>query len=85
MAEPFRPISHAAVNVLARLAARKEVIEQLRGEGRRVSMIKVATISAMASEHLAKHPELFVEAHAKAQQWGMYEPKRRSRTCSPNR
>jgi len=77
----FRPISHSAVNVLARLAARQAVIAQLRDEGRRVSLIKASTISALTNERLANNPQLYAEAHERAQRLGCYEPKQRKRTC----
>jgi len=80
--EPFKPISRSAICILARLEARKAVVAKLRDEGRRVSLIKTATITAMANEHLAKHPELFAEAHARAQRLELYvKEKRRKRTC----
>jgi hypothetical protein len=55
----FRPISVSAVHVLARLAARKAVQEQLRADGVRVSLVKPAEISARAQSYLADHPELY--------------------------
>ena len=76
--ETFQPISASAVHVLARLAARKAVQEQLRSEGVRVSLVKPAEVSARAHEYLSQHPELYREALARAQRLGMYEkPKRR--------
>jgi hypothetical protein len=36
--DTFRPISTLAVQILARLAARKAVTEQLRSEGERVML-----------------------------------------------
>jgi hypothetical protein len=78
MRDAFKPISHFAVNALARLSARRAVVEELRGAGVRVTLITPAKISAMATEYLAKHPESFAEAHDKAQRFGMYDrPERR--------
>ena len=75
----FRPISVSAVHVLARLAARKAVQEQLRADGVRVSLVKPAEISVRAQSYLADHPELYREALQRAQRLGMFEkPKRRS-------
>jgi len=75
----FRPISVSAVHVLARLAARRAVTEQLRSEGVRVSLVKPAEISARAQAFLADHPELYREALERAQRLGLYEkPRRRS-------
>jgi hypothetical protein len=79
--DTFAPISALAVHVLARLAARKAVQEELRSEGVRVSLVKPAEISVRANEYLSQHPELYREALERAQRLGMYEkPKRRSVT-----
>ena len=79
--ETFQPISASAVHVLARLAARRAVKEELRSEGVRPTLVKPAEISAKAKAYLANHPELFREAIERAQRLGMYEkPKRRSVT-----
>ena len=77
--DTFQPISASAVHVLARLAARKAVQEELRGQGVRVSLVKPAEISARAHSYLQAHPELYREALERAQRLGMFEkPKRRS-------
>ena len=77
--DTFQPISASAVNVLARLQARKAVQEQLRSEGVRVSLVKPAEISVRAQVYLADHPELYREALERAQRMGLFEkPKRRS-------
>jgi hypothetical protein len=44
--DAFQPISASAVHVLARMAARRAVQEQLRADGVRVSLVKPAEISA---------------------------------------
>jgi hypothetical protein len=76
--DTFLPVSASAVHVLARLAARKAITEQLRNEGVRVSLVKPAEVSARAQVYLANHPELYREALERAQRLGMYEkPKRR--------
>jgi hypothetical protein len=75
----FQPISASAVHVLARMAARRAVQEELRALGVRVSLVKLAEISARAQVYLQSHPELYREALERAQRLGMYEkPKRRS-------
>jgi hypothetical protein len=80
--ETFKPISHFAINALARLAARRAVVEQLRGQGVRVTLLKPATISAKANEYLAQHPELYAQAHATAELFKMGDRiKRRQTTC----
>ena len=77
----FRPISASAVHVLARLAARRAITEQLRSQGVRVSLVKPAEISAKAQVYLQSHPELYREAFERAQRMGMYQkPRRRSVT-----
>ena len=58
----FLPISASAVHVLARMAARRAVQEELRAQGVRVSLVKPAEISAKAQVYLADHPELYREA-----------------------
>jgi hypothetical protein len=73
----FRPISVSAVHVLARLAARRVVQEELRSQGVRVSLVKPADISAKAQSYLADHPELYREALERAQRMGLYEKRRR--------
>ena len=77
--DTFHPISASAVHVLARMAARKAVQEELRSAGVRVSLVKPAEISAKAQSYLADHPELYREALERAQRLGLYEkPRRRS-------
>jgi hypothetical protein len=73
----FQPISASAVHVLARLAARRAVKEQLRAEGVRVSLVGPAEISTKAQRYLADHPELYKEALERAQLMGMYEKRQR--------
>ena len=75
----FRPISASAVHVLARLAARRAITEQLRSQGVRVSLVKPAEISAKAQVYLQSHPELYRAAVERAQRLGMYEKPRRRR------
>jgi hypothetical protein len=79
--DTFQPISASAVHVLARLAAKKAVQEQLRSEGVRVSLVKPAEISVRANEYLRQHPELYQAALVRAQLMGCFEkPKRRRRS-----
>jgi hypothetical protein len=77
----FQPISATAVHVLARMAARRAVQEQLRADGVRVSLVKPAEISAKAQVYLQSHPELYREALERAQRLGMYEKPRRRPVC----
>jgi hypothetical protein len=57
--DTFQPISASAVRVLARLAARRAVTEELRAQGVRVSVVKPAEISVRAQVYLSQHPELW--------------------------
>ena len=77
MNETFQPISASAVHVLARLAARKAVQEELRAQGVRVTLVKPAEISVRANEYLSQHPELYRAALERAQRLGMYDKPRR--------
>jgi hypothetical protein len=42
-----------------------------------VTLVRPAIINAKTTEYLAKHPELYEQAHATAQKLGMYEKGRR--------
>ena len=75
--DTFQPISASAVHILARLAAKKAVQEQLRSEGVRVSLVKPAEISVRTNEYLSQHPELYRAALERAQRLGMLEKPRR--------
>jgi hypothetical protein len=76
----FKPISASAVMVLARLAARNAVKEQLRADGVQVSLAPVREINTKANAYLALHQELFDEARERAQRLQMFDKlKRRKR------
>jgi len=75
--EPFQPISRSAICILARLAAKRAVTEELRAQGVRVTLVKPAEISAEAQVYLQAHPELYREALERAQLLGLYEKRRR--------
>jgi hypothetical protein len=75
--DTFQPISASAVHVLARMAARRAVQDELRSQGVRVSLVKPAEISARAQVYLADHPELYRQALERAQRMGMFEKRRR--------
>ena len=62
----FRPISATALHVLARLAAKRAVVQQLRDEGVRVSLVKPAEINVKIRAYLEAHPELREQAIATA-------------------
>ena len=78
--DTFLPISASAV--LARMAARRAVTEELRAQGVRVSLVKPAEISAKAQVYLQSHPELYREALERAQRFGLYEKRRRRHPLS---
>src|SRR3974377_283721 len=73
----FQPVSASAVHVLAKLAARRAVQDELRAQGVRVSLVKPAEISVRANEYLSQHPELYRAAFERAQRLGMFEKRRR--------
>ena len=75
--EPFQPISRSAICILARLAAKRLVKEELRSQGVRVSLVRPADIAAKANEYLSAYLELYDEARERAQRLGMYEKPRR--------
>jgi hypothetical protein len=71
MARHFKPVGTSAVKILARLAARKIIADQLRDQlGVRVSLVPVHEINAQAQEYLANHPELFTLALERAKRMG---------------
>ena len=79
MADAFQHISVSAINVLACLAARNEVKQQMRDAGVRVTLVPPAEITVQANEYLTLHPELIDEARERAQRLGLHEkPRRRS-------
>jgi hypothetical protein len=80
----FQPISASAVHVLARLAAKKAVQEQLRADGVRVSLLKPADISVRAADYLANHPELYRAALYRAQQMAQDDELRKARRRKPS-
>jgi hypothetical protein len=70
-AKSFSHIGNHAINVLARLATKKAVQEQLRADGVRVTLVRPAEISAKAQVYLADHPELHQEALERALRMGL--------------
>jgi hypothetical protein len=67
MAKPFQPIGALAINVLAKCAAKKAVIEQLRSSGNR-AIVPHREIVRQTKAYLAAHPELQEQALATAWQ-----------------
>ena len=68
MAEPFQHISGVAIKVLARIAARKAVVEQLRANGIRRPVPHREIVRA-TNAYLANNPQLYEQAMATA--WAM--------------
>jgi hypothetical protein len=58
----FKPVGAHAIHVLAKLAAKKQVQEQLRERGVRVSLVKPAEIAAQTKAYLEANPHLYDEA-----------------------
>jgi len=82
--ETFQPISASAVHVLARLAARKAITEQLRAEGVRPTQLKPSELSVRASAYLASHPELWKMALDRAQRMAQEDELRKARRRQAN-
>jgi hypothetical protein len=72
-ANSLSPIGISAVKVLARLAAKRAVQDQLRAQGVRVSLVPHAEVMRQAREYLDAHPELYRQALERAQRMG-YQP-----------
>jgi hypothetical protein len=73
-----------AVVVLARLAAKRAVQEQLREQGVRVSLFPHAELMRQAGEYLAAHPELYQLALQRAHKLGhrkIMSPNQSLRLC----
>jgi hypothetical protein len=65
-----------AVMILARLAAKRAVQDQLRANGVRVSLVPPAQVMRQAGEYLASHPELYQLALERAHKLGYVDPLR---------
>jgi hypothetical protein len=64
-----------AVALLARLAAKRAVQDQLRAQGVRVSLFPHAELMRQAGEYLAAHPELYQLALERAHKLGYVDPR----------
>jgi hypothetical protein len=73
-AKSFSHIGIGAINVLARLAARKAVQDELRSQGVRVTLVRPADIAEKAKAYLEANPHLYVEARQRAVRMGWIEP-----------
>ena len=70
MAKPFQLVGTHAVSVLARLAAKNAVKEQLRDQGVRLTLVPISEINERAQVYLEQHPELFEAALERAKALG---------------
>ena len=67
---PFKPLGAVAIDVLAKCAAKKAVIEELRAQGNR-TLVPHREIVRASKAYLAQHPELREQAMARAWQLGI--------------
>ena len=70
-AKSFEHIPGFAINVLARLEAKKQVKEHLRAQGIRLTYVPAREIVAQAKAHLEAHPELYEQALQRAWEMGV--------------
>jgi len=71
-AKSFSHIGNHAINVLARLAAKSAVKEQIRADGHeRLTLVPPRIISERARAYLEQHPELYEEALQRAWKLGL--------------
>jgi deoxyribodipyrimidine photolyase-like uncharacterized protein len=66
----FKPIGTHAIAILARLAAKRAVQDELRAQGVRVTLVRPAEITERAKVYLEQHPELYRQALERAKQMG---------------
>ena len=67
----MKPIGTVAINVLARIAAKNAVKEELRAQGVRVTLVKPAEITAKAKAYLEANSHLYEEALLRAWKLGL--------------
>jgi hypothetical protein len=70
-AKSFQHIPGFAINVLARFEAKKQVKEQLRAQGIRLTYVPAREIVAQTKRYLEAHPELYEQALQRAWQMGL--------------
>jgi hypothetical protein len=85
MARHFKPVGTHAVKVLARLAARKIIADQLRDQGVRVSLVPIHQIHEQAQVYLEQHPELYEQALERARRMGWIDQLREPMTTPDRR
>ena len=67
----FKLVGSSAIHVLARLAARNAIKEQLRAKGVRVTLVRPAGIAEKAKAYLEANPHLYEEAIQRALRMGL--------------
>ena len=67
----FKPIGTYAIAILARLAAKNAVKDQLRADGVRVTLVPPREIAEKARAYLDANPRLYAEALERAKQMGI--------------
>jgi len=67
----FKLVGSSAIHVLARLAARNAIKEQLRAKGVRVTLVRPAEIAEKAKAYLEANPHLYEEAIQRALRMGL--------------
>jgi hypothetical protein len=72
-AKSFSHIGTHAINVLARLAAKRAVQDELRSQGVRVTLVRPAEITERAKAYLEANPHLYEEALQRAWKLGLIE------------
>ena len=77
--DTFQPVSASAVHILARLAAKNAVKQQMRDAGIRLTLVLPAEINAKAHKYLSAHPELYQQALERARRMGLFEKPKRQR------
>ena len=65
----FHSANHA-INFCARSIARNVIKQQLRDEGRRMTLVPIREIAERAEVYLAAHPELYEQALQRAKALG---------------
>jgi hypothetical protein len=75
----FTHISVHMVPILARMAAKKAVQQELRDQGVRVSLVPPREINERATTYLHDHPEVWREALARAHQIDESEGQRKEK------
>ena len=73
-AKSFEHIPGFAINVLARLEAKKQVKEHLRAQGIRLTYVPAREIVARTKAHLEAHPEVYEQALQRAWEMGLCRP-----------